>query len=215
MCQTVAFLQCANIADGLIPFTRWITPVGIPKRFTTQMYLYFLPLSANAVGSTLPSDKEAIIPAPTSDGGLEHTAARFLPVSQWLNMARSGEIMLFPPQFFLMHLLEPFLSPDGLDAPSVDSATLNNRRARAIAFVKSGNPAWTDKCISPITVMKLEGDGRVVLSLDKPGLELKGSGRIGELERVVLANFGKGGPTNVEIAYRKDIFPEDREKGKL
>ncbi|OCL12315.1 hypothetical protein AOQ84DRAFT_334507, partial [Glonium stellatum] len=30
--------------DALIPFTRWITPPGVPKRFTTQMYLYFLPL---------------------------------------------------------------------------------------------------------------------------------------------------------------------------
>ena len=31
--------------ESLIPFTHWITPTNVPKRFSTQMYVYFVPVT--------------------------------------------------------------------------------------------------------------------------------------------------------------------------
>ena len=204
--------------DSLIPFTRWITPTNVPKRFTTQMYLYFLPLPNQTdcrVTGTLSTEKEAVIPNPTSDGGIEHTSARFLPLSEWLSMSRSGEIILFPPQFFLMHLLAPFLPP--LTGPdSTDPGKLSKQRESAMSFVRSGDPSWMEKCISPTALLWKRSDGRAVLALDKPGPELEGSSRKGDTERVVLVSFRKEGPRNVEVAWKKDVFEAERHaEGKL
>ncbi|TKA66619.1 hypothetical protein B0A49_07611 [Cryomyces minteri] len=195
--ESCALTVLAN-QDGLIPFTRWITPPNLPKRFTTQMYLYFLPLSSpNSLGPLSGSATEAVIPTPTPDGGIEHTAARFLPPSTWLNMANKGEIILFPPQYFLLHLISPFLSPENL--PNViDHDELQRQRQALMEFVKTSSPPWGEKCISPLAVMKRKGDGRAVLGLDRPGLELENSDRKGDSERVVLVNFNKEGPRNVE-----------------
>ncbi|MCJ1281015.1 hypothetical protein MMC26_000333 [Xylographa opegraphella] len=200
--------------EGLIPFTRWITPANLPKRFTTQMYIYFLPLRdapSDTSTTALFTDSEAMIANPTSDGGIEHTTARFLPPSKWLDMSRAGEISLFPPQFFLLHLLAPFLSPvHGGENPSTDE--LAQQRRRVVDFVTSGDPPWTEKCMSPTGLMWKKGDGRAVLGLSKPGLELEGSGRRGDEERVVLVEFGKGGPRRVEVAWRADVFREERKE---
>ena len=88
--------------ENLVPFTRWISPTNLPKRFSTQMYLYMLPLSSSPSSSPAAAGapaKEAIIPIPTHDGGLEHTAATFDDATVWLDRARKGDIILFPPQF--------------------------------------------------------------------------------------------------------------------
>ncbi|KAH0387356.1 hypothetical protein KCU92_g1735, partial [Aureobasidium melanogenum] len=205
--------------ENLIPFTRWITPTNLPKRFTTQMYIYLLPLSNTP--KNLPSsssnaeedEPEVMIPVPTHDGGLEHTAARFLPPATWLRLARASRIMLFPPQFFLMYLLSPFLCPSGdvgKEAPVPDAATLQKQRDQVLEFVKEGH--WGEKCISP-TVLggKKREDGRVVLGLDKPGAEAEPEGRKGDSERVVLVEFKKEGPRRVEVGWRKDVLAEGRE----
>jgi len=190
------------------------------------MYIYFLPLaqehpspsssSSNTSSSTassttraLPTTHEAIIPTPTSDGGIEHTAARFLPPSAWLKQADAGEIILFPPQYFLLHLIAPFLSPEAV--PNVlDREELGRQRELLREFLKSSDPVWAEKCISPTQVMRLKGDGRAVLGLDKPGPELEGSDRRGERERVVLVDFRKEGPRRVEVRWRDEIFEAER-----
>ncbi|TEY49523.1 hypothetical protein BOTCAL_0285g00050 [Botryotinia calthae] len=71
--------------DSLLPFTRWITPSNLPKRFTTQMYIYFLPLSSSSPSTETEIENERmttnqgkeIHTTPTHDGGIEHTAAEF------------------------------------------------------------------------------------------------------------------------------------------
>ncbi|KAI5200654.1 hypothetical protein AUEXF2481DRAFT_3005 [Aureobasidium subglaciale EXF-2481] len=205
--------------DNLVPFTRWITPTNLPKRFTTQMYIYLLPLSNTpkslpSSSSTAAEDEpETMIPVPTHDGGLEHTAARFLPAATWLRLARASRVVLFPPQFFLMYLLSPFLCPSGdvgKDVPVPDSATLQKQRDQVLDFVKAGN--WGDKCISP-TVLggKKREDGRVVLGLDKPGAEAEAEGRTGDQDRVVLVEFKKEGPRRVEVGWRKEVLAEGRD----
>lgn len=198
------------IVDSLHPFTRWITPTNIPKRFTTQMYIYFLPLSQSSNTSIA---SETVIPVPTSDGGLEHTAALFAPCSTWLSQATSNEIILFPPQFYLMHLLAPFL-PAPSPPRKLSSSELQAQRDQVLKFLQGDGDGkgipWADKVMSPIGLMMSKKDGRSVLALDKPGPELKGSGRGGDEKRVVLVRFSKEGPRDVDVRERSDVLVEER-----
>ena len=205
--------QLLTSADGLIPFTRWITPTVVPKRFTTQMYLYFLPLRNNhsSTSSVLPSESEAVIPSPTSDGGKEHNNRTF-PVDFWngspsvvLERSLSSHRNSFCCTFWIH-----FFAPENM--PSVMGVEeLAKQRERLVQFVKSGDPPWTEKCISPIVMLWKKSDRRAALRLDKPGLELDGSGRKGDDERVVLVNFGKQGPRELEVAWKKDVLEGERE----
>ena len=207
--------------QGLTPFTRWVTPTNVPKRFTTQMYLYFLPtLNSTSLKETTASDEDADvkIPVPTTDGGLEHTTARFLPASAWLRLAQEGRIIMFPPQFFLLHLVAQHL--DNLSSPTAYGSIsrdplpreeLEARRKRLLEFVTTtGAPRWTEKCISPIVLPPRDGkrreDNRSVLALDKPGPELKDSGRAGEREYCVLVNFRKEGPRQLSVITRSEAL---------
>lgn len=219
--------------DGLIPFTRWVTPTNLARRFTTQMYIYMLPLSRSSSDDALSTTSsettsdaddaglETVIPKPTHDGGIEHTAARFLPPSTWMRLAQAGRIILFPPQFFLLHMLSPFLSPhnpSSAKTPVPSHDELQRQRQAMLDFLRTSDPPWGEKCISPTALVLAGGkrreDGRVVLGLDKPGPELDGKRR-GEVERVVLVEFKKEGPRRVEVGWRKDVLAEGREDGKL
>lgn len=209
-----------------------MTPPNVPKRFTTQMYLYMLPLadsleaasSAGEAPATGMPRKEAIVHTPTSDGGVEHTAATFDDVSTWLQKQTAGEIVLFPPQLFLLTLLSEFIKPS---AASGDASpeTYARQREALVSFLSqtptaspgskaaehpTANIPWADKVISPHTLFIRRRDGRVVLGLDKPGPELKDSGRGGEWEKVVLVRFKKEGPREVEVRLREDVLKEEK-----
>ncbi|KAI9653697.1 MAG: hypothetical protein M1831_005725 [Alyxoria varia] len=211
--------------DGLIPFTRWITPTYLPKRFTTQMYLYFLPLSTrdkglkSIPGGTIDGPKEFTVPEPTSDGGIEHTAARFLPPSQWLSMQMQGEIILPPPQVYLLSLIDLFLKP------ASDVKVLEEQRRRLMEFVESDErqTPFSQMCISPVMIRRQKSDGRSVLALHDPGYELRNTNRKGDDCRVVLSKFGtNGAPKSVEVRWKNEVLAEERKwdgqhesKGKL
>ncbi|KAJ3532353.1 hypothetical protein NM208_g8478 [Fusarium decemcellulare] len=201
--------------DGLMPFTRWVTPTTNPKRFTTQMYLYMLPLTR----SNIPS--EMLIPTP--DNGIEHTAALFAPASSFLSRAASNSIILFPPQAYLLTLVAKiFTAPSG----SLEEGPLQlaAQRKKLLSFLKrvptaetdkgkqhkTATISWGDKVMSPHNLFIRKDDKRVVLGLDKPGPELKDTDRGGDWERVVLVNFGKGGPSHVEVRRREDVLEEEK-----
>lgn len=175
------------------------------------MYIYFMPLPVNAdkeLLDELPKEGEREeIQVPSSDGGIEVTEAQFLPAAEWLRRAQSGEIILFPPQFLLLHLVSGFLDKDPRSGIPVEE--MEKRRAGLVEFVHSGSPPWTHKCISP-HMMKVMDDGRTVLGLHDPGFELKGSDRRGESEYVVIVRFTKGTVKEVNVAWKKDIFKEGR-----
>jgi hypothetical protein len=174
------------------------------------LYLYFLPLKIEEDSSThtLPSLKQALIPVPTSDGGLEHTAAQFLPPKEWLSLAQSGSIVLFPPQFFLISLLSPLLSPAGPgEQPRQE---LESQRNSVLGFLKTGNPPWGEKCIGPQAMSTRVNDGVSILSLEKPGRELEGTGRKGDDEFVILVEMTKEGPRNLKVRRRQDLLEEIR-----
>lgn len=192
------------------------------------MYLYMLPLSAPAPGTP---EHETIIHTPTHDGGLEHTAATFDDASAWLAKACAGEILLFPPQFYLLNLVSEFTKT----APPSNKGDLTShyqsQRDALLEFLRKVPTArpdaspkskahgtasipWAEKAISPTSLFIRRGDKRVVLGLDKPGPELKGSPRGGDWDRVVLVRFQKEGPTGVEVAWREDVLREEREATK-
>lgn len=197
----------------MLPFTRWITPSNIPKRFTTQMYLYFLPLTQTSAKNI---SSEDVIPIPTSDGGVEHTAALFGSCKEWLSQAMRNDIILFPPQFYLMSLLAPFL--DVSPSSNLSTQELQRQREGVMGFLKGDGDGkgvnWADKVMSPVGLLMRKSDGRSVLALDKPGPELKDSGRSGDEKRVVLVKFSKEGPRNVEVRLRKDVLDEEHAAAK-
>jgi 8-oxo-dGTP pyrophosphatase MutT (NUDIX family) len=233
--------------ESLIPFTRWVTPPNVPKRFSTQMYIYFLPLSSvsparhTAPKDTPPSsgleeEHEIVIPNPTHDGGIEHTAARFLPPNKWIDLARQNRIILFPPQFFLTLLLAPYLSPTvtSPSSPIPSLSELQAERENLLTFLSKprmydGQPevSFAEACISPIALGKgsygdSSQDGGLdketaVLALDRPGKEVEelGQGRRGIKEWVVTTKFKKEGPRDVDVRRREDVLFKGRGRGRL
>ncbi|KAK2776608.1 hypothetical protein FQN52_007737 [Onygenales sp. PD_12] len=198
--------------DPLLPFSHWITPATNPRRFTTQMYLYFLPLSPESnsiISEGVPGNGEGEVQVPTSDGGLEITEARFLPPSEWLRLAKKGDVIMFPPQVLLLTFVSQFLERVGEYASTVSKEESAKRRAELVSFVHSGSPPWKDKYISPKPIGQVP-DGRVILTLDYVGPELQGSDKKGEPDRVVLVRFLKEGPREVEIRWRSEILKEEK-----
>jgi 8-oxo-dGTP pyrophosphatase MutT (NUDIX family) len=234
--------------ESLLPFTRWITPPNVPKRFSTQMYIYFLPLGsvsptkkASPTGtppnSGLEEEDELVIPKPTHDGGIEHTAARFLPPNKWIDLARQNRIILFPPQFFLT-LLAPYLSATvtSPSSPVPSLSALQTEREKLLDFLHKprtyeGQPEvpFSEACISPIVLGKgqygdksQDGVGGVdkhtaVLVLDGPGKEVEeqGLGRRGIREWVVTTKFKGEGPRDVDVRRREDVLGKGWVSGKL
>ena len=186
------------------------------------MYLYFLPISPTAASHDQSSSRPAspsvppTIHTPTSDGGIEHTSATFAPPSTWLDRSLTSEIILFPPQFFLLHLLAPFLSPSSSPSPLKPDvpSTLRARRQELVDFVHSSDPPWTEKCISPAPLFK-EGEQRLVMDLSSAGPELKGTGRTGELERCLRVGLKKGRLEPLEIVWRADFVDEGKKGSAL
>ncbi|KAF2737639.1 hypothetical protein EJ04DRAFT_430514 [Polyplosphaeria fusca] len=233
--------------QGLIPFTRWITPPNVPKRFSTMMYIYLLPLapSSAATAATTPppsgldAEAELMIPNPTHDGGIEHTAARFLPANKWIDLARQNRIILFPPQFFLTLMLAPLLAPSVTSpaSPMPSTAELQAERHRLAAFlaaprVYEGEPevSFAEACISPLVLGKGEygdadqdgvGSGvdrhTAVLLLDGPGEEAGAldGGRRGLKEWVVTTRFKGEGPRDVDVRLRHEVLGKHWGKGRL
>lgn len=193
-----------HLVESLIPFTRWVTPTGVPHRYTTQMYLYFLPIARDHQQDL---DTEMRI-HPRHDGGIEITDARFLESSEWLRKAQAGKVKLLPPQYFLLSLASRFLDTWSRSRQSL--VILRLQRRKLLQFVNAGSPPWTQICISP-TIDRILSDGRALVRLDSPGPELEGSERSGVKDTVMLARFDKTGPRDIEIISKED----GTEKSKL
>ncbi|RDA95712.1 hypothetical protein CP533_1104 [Ophiocordyceps camponoti-saundersi (nom. inval.)] len=98
--------------DGLIPMTRWITPATIPRRFTTQMYIYPIP-------------QETPLPKPTTDGDQgENTTAEFRPVKDLLDAVARGSITIFPPQYYLLQRLLAVRDDESPPPPAADDKVI-------------------------------------------------------------------------------------------
>lgn len=191
--------------EGLVPFTRWLTPANIPKRYSTQMYLYFLPLES---GLEL-GKRTNQMHIPTPDGGVEHTAAKFAWAGEWIEAALKGECVLFPPQFFLLSLVAEFLKPPSDGKGKLDTGELQEQRRQLMDFVEGEDPPWGEKCISPNPIKK-SGD-TLWMGMGDAGPELEGTGRSGDKERVLRVELsgeldrGRRTPRPKEVVKRKDL----------
>lgn len=190
------------------------------------MYLYMLPLSSSdstpsaaADVAAAASQSEAVLPTPD---GTEITTSIFEDASTWLARQKRGEVILFPPQAFLLTLVAQHCTGG---PPSSSAEHYASQRESLLAFLHktptathpkavkqaTSHISWADKVISPVTAL-MRADGRAVLSLERPGPELKGSGRGGDWERVVLVRFARGTATEVEVRDREEVFAEERER---
>jgi hypothetical protein len=80
---------------------------------------------------------------------------------------------------------------------------------------QDGNPPWRDKYISPLSLLGGGGtmrNGRTVLAIDQPGLELEGSGLRGDEERVIFVKFRKEGPREVDVGWRREVEEDQRRR---
>lgn len=216
--------------DDLVPFTRWVTPPNMPKRFTTQMYVYFMPLAESPRASGAGPVDVDVVQTPTSDGGVEHTAATFAHASEWLQKQARGEIVLFPPQCYLLTLVAQVFASVSPESVGHDSEARYAAQRRALVEFIRKTPTttdvaaadegkglhptalipWSDKVMSPHSLFIRGVDDRIVLGIDKPGPELKGTGAGGDYERVVLVKFAKGGPQDVEVRGREEVLREEK-----
>ena len=201
--------------EGLIPFTRWLTPANIPKRYSTQMYLYFLPLESEMMLGKQTNQMHI----PTADGGVEHTAAKFAWAGEWIEAALKGECVLFPPQFFLLSLVADFLKqplPESGKEEKLNTGQLREQRSQLLEFVKGGDPPWGEKCISPNPIKK--SGNTLWMGMGDAGPELEGTGKSGDKERVLRVELsdvierGKRTPRPKEVVMKKDFVSG---KGKI
>ena len=162
------------------------------------MYVYFVPLSEQGNKSV----------DPVADD-IETMNAEWAPAKRWLDRSRSGEIILFPPQFLLLRLVSQHLDEP---APASSDDELLERRMKLQHFIHTdSDPPWKDKYISPVSIGS-EKDGRTALGLEKPGPELAATDLRGEMERVVMVKFEKEGPRNVEVGWRKEVLETFRKQ---
>lgn len=189
-----------DTSDGLIPFTRWITPFFSNKRYSAQMYLYLLPLDC----------PPALFDA-EHDGGLEHTAAQWDTVSSWLERSHRGDIIVYEPQIFLLTMLSQYLTGSG------NYAAEREALLKFIDHIPTGRTphptaqiSWRDKVIGPYHLPVQLSGGRVALALEDPGPELEGSGRGGDYDRVVVVNTADEGPRQSKVVSRAEVEAEGR-----
>ena len=84
-CQFLKISQASTAEDHLIPYSRWISPKVLPKRFDTT---FFLALSC-------PTEN----PADGKADGKEIKSLTWLSPSEALSQFSEGKITLFPPQW--------------------------------------------------------------------------------------------------------------------
>ncbi|KAH9950199.1 NUDIX hydrolase domain-like protein [Amylocystis lapponica] len=177
---------------ALQPFTRWISPPTIPRRFDARFYVAFLPAALHG-GFSAGAKRDRI---PTPDGAREVVAARFLHPAAALAACAARTIALMPPQAYLLTTLAEVLRGDArTDAQCA--------QVRALARGAFGRMVLHARALA-----EHDARGRVVLTYE--GDERRG-GAPGRLHRS-LVKLGPGGVvTEVEVQRNFDVFTEIEE----
>ncbi|KZT09784.1 uncharacterized protein LAESUDRAFT_520859 [Laetiporus sulphureus 93-53] len=175
--------------SSLLPFTQWITPPTMPRRFHTNFYVTFLD-SASATGFTSGGKREQF---PTPDGGKEVIEARFVHPQKALAECRAHQIALMPPQVYLLDILADILRSDR----NTDS---QRDRVRALSTGTFGRIVF-----QPHMLSERDADGNTIMTYE--GDETRG-GPKGRLHRS-LVKWGKGGiATDVVVQRTFDVFSD-------
>ncbi|KAI8989741.1 hypothetical protein BD414DRAFT_315506 [Trametes punicea] len=177
--------------ESLLPFTQWITPPTVPRRFHTQFYVAFLD-DTRAAGFSRGGKQERL---PTPDGGQEVIAARFVHPQRALDEFNSKEISFFPPQFYLLTTLADILKGER-------NTSDQRERVRLLAYGAFGNMVINPR---PLPGHDVKGTGYQVLTYE--GDETRG-GSPGRLHRSKVW-FGPGGAAvGVALERNFDVFSE-------
>ncbi|KAF9469229.1 hypothetical protein BDZ94DRAFT_1151973 [Collybia nuda] len=175
--------------SSLLPFTQWITPANVLRRFHTQFYVIFLK-STPSSGFTSGAKQERI---PKPDGGQEVISARFLHPEKALEEFRNGNITFMPPQAYLLTTLS------GLLQGRVNTPEQRTRVEELSAGM------FGRMVINPRRLLKEDEEGRTILTYE--GDETRGGSK-GRLHRV-LVKMGKTGITSeIKLQRNFDIFTE-------
>jgi len=149
------------------------------KRYETKMFIAFLPLSSPQ-SSKLGAKEEDTTALPTADGGVETVSAEFLSAKDILASLRSNQIILFPPQAYLITRVSQFTNDRSL--------TPEQQREAIKDMIKS------------------EGVGEFVFEPRQEGKTkdgkrlIQGYGPRGDQKRKSVLKFLKGGmPADLEI----------------
>ncbi|GJE87111.1 NUDIX hydrolase [Phanerochaete sordida] len=178
--------------DALLPFTQWVTPPNVPRRFQTQFYVTFLD-SAPASGFAAGDKVERI---PTPDGGQEVVAARFVHPAAALRECAARQIALMPPQFYLVTTLAAVLHGDACTAAQ-------REKVRELSQGPFGRLV-----INPRPLPSAAHDGWSVLTYE--GDESRGGAK-GRLHRSLVKFVKPGVVSEVVLQRNFDVFTEIEE----
>ncbi|KAG6814564.1 hypothetical protein H0H92_000092 [Tricholoma furcatifolium] len=181
--------QLSPDTSSLLPFTQWITPVNVLRRFHTHFFVKFLAASPSAGFSS--GAKEDRIPKP--DGGQEVVSARFVHPVDALREFQEGKIKFMPPQAYLLQTLAEILQGN----------TNTSEQRERVEILSQGT--FGRMILNPLRLGSPDEEGRSILTYE--GDETRG-GLKGRRHRVVI-KAGKGGITSEVILERNfDIFTE-------
>lgn len=145
------------------------------------MFLYLIP------GDDSGTVGEETQQLPSDDGGIEVLSTRFIKPYAALEAAKKGEIVFFPPQFYLISILLPFLE----ESTGLGDHVTKLRRRQLVRFAEGGFGQMT---IEPYILKKLSG-GRVIMGL----------GPDGDRENVVIVQLAKKGePRGLELLKKHE-----------
>jgi 8-oxo-dGTP pyrophosphatase MutT (NUDIX family) len=119
--------------DKLIPYSRWITPKMMPKRFDTT---FFLALA-------MPSDN----PVEGKADAQEITSLTWMSPSEALSQFSAGKITLFPPQWYLSSPQKTFVN---WEVHSLRSQRLDAKVFRLAQLPRPANPPLPRANCQPI-----------------------------------------------------------------
>ncbi|KAG6877732.1 hypothetical protein C0993_004549 [Termitomyces sp. T159_Od127] len=187
-----AFLSSQNMTpdvNSLLPFTQWITPANVSRRFHTHFFIAFLPATSSS-GFSSGTKQDRI---PKHDGGQEVISARYLHPAKAIQEFREGQITLMPPQAYLLHTLSEIFQGQ-VNTPA--------QRERVETLSKG---LFGRMVLNPLRLGSVDGQGRSILTYE--GDETRGGSK-GRRHRVVV-KAGKGGITSeVTVERNFDIFTE-------
>ncbi|KZT69794.1 hypothetical protein DAEQUDRAFT_726103 [Daedalea quercina L-15889] len=173
----------------LWPFTQWVTPPTLARRFHTQFYLAFLE-DAPSSGFKSGRKQERL---PTPDGEQEVIAARFVHPQTALADARANKIALMPPQVYLLTTIADILAEN-------ENAEAQQERLRDLSQGVFGRMV-----VQPRALPHRDEQGRTIFVYE--GDEARGGSK-GRLHRS-LARFERNGvATDVVLQRNFDVFTE-------
>ncbi|KIJ24950.1 hypothetical protein M422DRAFT_785735 [Sphaerobolus stellatus SS14] len=172
--------------DSMFPFTQWITPPSIPRRFHAHFFVTFLPPKVSADSS----GDQGLQHLPTPDGGLEVITVRFIKPQDAIAEVQAGKISLMPPQYYLLQTLAPIIT---------GHATTHDQREAVRRLARSG---FGGMVINPRPLPYKHEEGYTIMTYE--GDETRG-GPPGTLHRSLLIPK-KGLMHVVRLERNFDIF---------